>query len=100
MLWLENPIAYWTAYWTAYVICGYCYCPYVLPRLRQQPGPGPGPLGWLAWFKMLLAWGGRGGNFMYLRHNSPFMTAEIILHVCIHTNSSMRVFWQGWDRHI
>ena len=28
------------------------------PRLRQQPGPGPGRLGWLAWFNMLLAWGG------------------------------------------
>ena len=32
------------------------------PRLRQQPGPGPGRLGWLAWFKMLLAWGGGVGG--------------------------------------
>ena len=32
------------------------------PRLRQQPGAGPGRLGWLAWFKMLLAWGGGVGG--------------------------------------
>ena len=44
------------------------YCPcysLVDSRLSQQPGPGPGRLGWLAWFKMLLAWGGwgwRGGG--------------------------------------
>ena len=30
----------------------------VLPGLRQQPGPGPGRLGWLAWFEMLLGLGG------------------------------------------
>ena len=31
------------------------------PRLRQRPGPERGRLGWLAWFKMLLAWGGDRG---------------------------------------
>ena len=30
--------------------------------MRQQPGPGPGRLGWLAWFKMLLGLGGWGGG--------------------------------------
>ena len=65
------------------------------------PGPGPDRLG----LKCYLAWGGarvvgwgERGNFMYLNHNFSFMTAEIILHVCIHTNFSIRVFWQGWDR--
>ena len=28
------------------------------PKWNEKPGPGPGRLGWLAWFKMLLAWGG------------------------------------------
>ena len=45
------------AYWIAY--CFTSRGMYVEPatRLRQQPGPGPGRLGWLARFKMLLAWG-------------------------------------------
>ena len=34
------------------------------PRLRQQPDPGLGRLGWLAWFKMLL---GLGGGAMIFR---------------------------------
>ena len=33
----------------------------ICPRLRRQPGPGPGRLGWLAWFKMLLGLGGGVG---------------------------------------
>ena len=64
-------------------------------RSGSQAGPGPRPdrLG----LKCYLL-GGGGGNFMYLNHNLSCMAAKRILHVCIHTNFSIRVFWQGWDR--
>ena len=45
--------------------------PIVLPIvlsivLRQQPGPGPGRLGFWLGLRCYLAWGGGGGTFSYL----------------------------------
>ena len=48
-------------------------------RLRQQPGPGPGRLGWLAWFKMLLAWGGGvGGGGEGVISCTPIITFHLV----------------------
>ena len=74
---------------------------------RQQPGPGPaGSWAGPAWFKMLLGLGGnRGGggggergNFMYFKYNFSFSRQKRILHLLIHPNFPIRVFWRRWNR--
>ena len=61
-------------------------------------GPGPGRLGFGLGGN--LGGGGGGGervNFMYLYHNFSLVNQKRMLWVFVHTNFSIRVFWERRD---
>ena len=74
--------------------------------LGEQPGlsvggPAPNRLGlkcYLAWGGTRVVGGGERGNFMYLYHNFSLVNQKRMLEVFVHTNFSIRVFWERRDR--
>ena len=42
--------------------------------------------------------GGERGNFMYLKYNFSLDTAKRMLKAFVHTNFSIRVFWERRDK--
>ena len=69
--------------------CGMTSAYAIQPRLRQQPRPGPGRLGWLAWFKMLLGLGGGVGWGSFVQLERQELPNQITSFAC----SSRGVFF-------
>ena len=73
----------------------------VSSRVLGRPGPGPDRLGlkcYLAWGGTRVVVGGKGDDFMYLYHNFSLVNKKRMLWVFVHTNFSIRVFWERRDK--